>query len=106
VLYVGLVILSLCSCRVGFSLEIAEANVCHVENGRPPNASASLLPTIPIVQIFYVLAAWSLNHIVQFAGYTVVSIYGCISIAVTLRRYRKTSAKLKALRSAVGASCA
>jgi len=97
-LYLGLVILALISCGVGFGLEVVTGNIAHIKNGREPNAGAAILPAIPIIPATYVLAAWGLNYLYPNLGYMVVSVYGVLSIAIGVFQYRKARATLEALR--------
>jgi hypothetical protein len=96
-LYLGLVVLSLISCGVGFALEVATGNIGHIKNGREPNAGAAILPTIPLVPVAYVLAAWGLNTLHHNLGYIVVSAYSVLSIAIQTVLYRRAAAALRAL---------
>ena len=96
-LYVLVLLLSLCSCFVGFLREAAEANVRHVQNGRKPNAGAAVFPNIPLVQLTYFLATWALEQVVHDAAYALVSLYSFVSMAVRFGQYRKFELQLKAL---------
>lgn len=95
--YFAITVLSLCSCFVGFVLESTEGNIGHVQNGRKPNAGAAILPTIPMVQIFYALATWGLNWFQDNAGFWVVTLYALSSIGIRLLSYKNKSAQLRVL---------
>jgi len=104
-LYVAIFAVSLLSCGVGFLLEITEGNVRHVQNGRQPSGGAALFPSIPMVQLAYLLAAWGMNQVVQNTGYVVIA-YALVSVAVRFRRYQRSSLELKRLMATTHASSA
>ncbi|MCW7537971.1 hypothetical protein OOT46_08920 [Aquabacterium sp. A7-Y] len=101
-MFVLIVVLSLVSCFVGFALEVAEGNIRHLRNGRPPNAGAAILPNIPFVPMIYVAVTWALNLARDGGGFLVVGSYAVISICVTLNAYKQASRELKALQSGAG----
>jgi hypothetical protein len=103
-LYLAIVILSICSCAVGFLLEVTESSILHVQNGRPPKAGVALFPNIPMVQLTYLLAAWGLNQVSQNLGHVVLPTFAFVSIAARLWRYRRSSAQLKSLIATSNAS--
>ena len=105
-LYLAIIGLSVCSCAIGFLLEIVEANVRHVQNGRQPNASAALFPNIPMVQLTYFLAAWGLNQVNQNVGYAFVALYALVSMAIRFWRYRRSSGQLRSLIASTHATSA
>ena len=74
-MYLFILILSVISCFVGFVLEVAEGNICHIQNGRLPNAGVAIFPNIPVVPLIYVLVVWLLNHLYQDLGFIVVATF-------------------------------
>ena len=85
--YIIVIVLSLISSILNFKLEIIESNITHIKNGREPNASASILPVIPLAQIFYVGVTWLLNQYIYY-GYIIVLIFICIIAGLNLRSIR------------------
>ncbi|WP_207250676.1 hypothetical protein [Thiothrix fructosivorans] len=96
-MYLFILILSVISCFVGFVLEVAEGNICHIQNGRLPNAGVAIFPNIPVVPLIYVLVVWLLNHLYQDLGFIVVATYAVLGIGVQLFQYRKANRQLKTL---------
>lgn len=72
VLYIVIVVLSIAGSFIGFYLSAITNNIIHIENGRKPNAGVSIFPTIPVLQILYVLIAWGLNRLHPGMGYLIV----------------------------------
>ena len=85
--YIIVIVLSLISSILNFKLEIIESNIMHIQNGRDPDASASIFPVIPLAQIFYSGVAWSLNQYLNY-GYIIVVIFICIVVGLNLRSIR------------------
>jgi hypothetical protein len=96
-MYVVIVVLSVFSCWVVFALEVTNGNVSHVQNGRAPNAGAAIFPTIPLVQITYVLVAWGIEQFHRDIGPAVVAIYSLLSTSMRLLQYQKARRIFKAL---------
>ena len=106
VFYVGLVVLSLLSCSVGFALESVRGNIRHVSCGRIPNASAAVFPLILVVPSFYVVVAWGINKIENDVGYCIVAAYSIASITARYFKLRKSRAELTALKNGAGGASA
>lgn len=98
-MYLFITILSVISCFVGFVLEVAQGNICHIQNGRIPNASASVFPTFPLIQLVYVVVTWVLNHLHQDLGFIIVIAYAFLSIGVRVFQCRNAIYQLRALTS-------
>ena len=92
-----LLALSLLSCGVGFALEIVQGNICHVRNGRPANAGAALMPSIPLVQLCYVAVAWAIDRLRPGLGFEIVAAYAVVSMAWRWVLRGRASALLEAL---------
>jgi hypothetical protein len=100
-LYLGLVVLSLASCVGGFASQVVNGNICHIENGRTPNAGAAIFPSVPLFPVIYVLMAWVINRSYSGIGYCAVALYSVVSIGVQWRSYFRSRAKLNALKKRV-----
>ena len=96
-MYLVIFAVSIVSCVVGFALEIAHGNISHVENGREPNTGVALFPTIPVIPLVYLGAAWGINQLRADAGFVAVGVYACISIVARTIGYVRATAKLKRL---------
>lgn len=94
-LFAVLVVLSLLSCFVGFSLEVEERNILHVQQGRPPNAGAALFPAIPVVPVAYCCAAWGVNLLRPNWGYVIVTGYAVLSMAVRCYQLSRARRRLR-----------
>lgn len=94
----GLIIfISTVVCVMGFISEITVCNITHIENGRNPEAGASIFPTIPTVQILAVFIAWGLNKVHPNLGF-----YGILGLFVVyclfwIPSYLKAKSKLHKL---------
>ena len=86
--YILIIVASLISNILNFKLEIIESNIAHIKNGREPNASASIIPVIPLAQFFYVGVAWLLNQYIEY-GYIIVMIFICIIAILNLHTIRR-----------------
>jgi hypothetical protein len=60
-IYILAVILGFVACVMSFAFEITAGNICHLKHGRQPNAGAALFPTIPVIPLLAVGAAWLLR---------------------------------------------
>jgi len=96
-MYVGVLLLSLLSCWIGFALEITRGNVAHVQNDRPPNAGVALFPNIPLVPISYLVIVWLLNLVHVNVGFLVVTLYAGISIVTQFVMYFRARMDLQRL---------
>lgn len=105
-MYVLIVALALVSCFVGLAMEVTLSNIGHLQNGRPPNASAALLPNIPLVPLTYVLVAWALNHLGPELGIRVVVVYALASIGIRSYLLFRVRAKFRKLNASSSASAA
>jgi hypothetical protein len=63
-IYFLAIILSLVAALMSFASEITAGNICHLENGREPNAGAAMLPTIPLLPLFAIGFAWLLRAVI------------------------------------------
>ena len=88
--YILVIVLSLISNIINFKLEIIESNIAHIKNGREPNASASIIPVIPLAQFFYVGIAWLLNQYIEY-GYIIVVLFICIVVVLNLHTIQRKS---------------
>jgi Flp pilus assembly protein TadB len=83
---------------MGFISEITRNNITHLENGRKPEAGASIFPTIPLVPAGVVLFAWILNQLHQSLGfYTIIVLFFVYAVFWTIshRKARRQLAMLK-----------
>ncbi len=95
--YLIAIVISLVSCIIGFILEIAEGNVTHVRNGRKPEAGVSLVPTIPMVPLFYCGAMWIINTQGENLGLYAVIGYFLIASILKLLAIKRLNLELKKL---------
>jgi hypothetical protein len=95
--YFSVFLLSIISCFIGFGLSSVNGNICHVKNGRTPNAGASIFPTIPIIPIVYLTVTWGLNRAYEDLGFIVISTYACGSILLGFILLKKGNTKLHSL---------
>ncbi len=63
-LYLLAIVFSLIVSVQGFASEITAGNISHLKNGRTPNAGAAIFPTIPVLPLFAVGAAWMLQSLI------------------------------------------
>ena len=67
--YLLVALLSIVFAFLGFATEIARGNISHIENGREPNAGASIFPVIPLGPMFLVGLVWLLNNTYHNLGF-------------------------------------
>ena len=84
--YIIIGALSLLLSIYGFILEVTKGNIVHLENGREPSAGAAFFPTIPIVQVFHLVALWAMDLMIPGYGAIIVSGYIIFTaILITIR---------------------
>ncbi len=97
-MYALMIAIALFSSVMGFISEITRNNITHLENGRKPEAGASIFPTIPLVPAGVVLFAWILNQLHQSLGFlTVIALFLVFAVHWTIfhRKARRQLDKLK-----------
>lgn len=60
-IYILAVFLAFVACVMSFASEITAGNICHLKHGRQPNAGAALFPTVPVIPLLAIGAAWLLR---------------------------------------------
>ena len=68
-IYLLALILGFAACFMSFASEIMAGNIRHLKQGRQPNAGAAMFPTVPVVPLLAMGAAWLLR--VFFPGHAV-----------------------------------
>lgn len=67
-------------CVLSFLSEITAANIAHLRNGRPPNAGAAIFPSIPILPLLFIGAAWLLRMLIpEYATWVLVAAFLALS---------------------------
>ena len=80
-IYIIAAVLGLAACVQGFLSEITRCNIIHLRNGRPPNAGAALIPSIPFLPLTFVGVAWLLRVFVQeYAKWILIAVFITLSL--------------------------
>lgn len=101
-IYLLAAILGFVTCIMSFVSEITAGNICHLKNGRQPNAGAALFPTLPVIPFLVIGAAWLLRTFIPTHAILLLAgsflIFVCIR-AVSFVRLRGQIHRLIASRS-------
>ena len=81
-IYLLAVVLGFVACVMSFASEITAGNICHLKHGRQPNAGAALFPTVPIVPIVAIGAAWLLRTLIP--AHAISILVGCFLLFACL----------------------
>jgi hypothetical protein len=75
-LYLLAIIFSLVASVQSFASEIMAGNITHLKNGRQPNAGAAIFPTIPVIPLLAIGAAWLLQTFIpHYAVWILVGLF-------------------------------
>ena len=71
-IYVLAVIFGFVASIMSFVSAITTGNICHLKHGRQPNAGAALFPTVPVIPLLALGAAWLLRALVTAHAVTIL----------------------------------
>lgn len=95
--YTAVIAASVMVLFLGFSTECTARNIVHVQQGREPNAGASIFPGIPFVPALAVAVAWLLNGWYPNLGVWTVLTLSCLYVPFWAYTQRKLNAELHSL---------
>ena len=100
-IYLLAAIIGFVTCIMSFVSEITAGNICHLKNGRQPNAGAALFPTLPVIPFLAIGAAWLLRTFIPAHAISLLVgsflIFACIW-AISFVRLRRQFYRLNTSR--------
>lgn len=88
-LYVVILLASLISCFVGFSLETVRARITLVQRKKKANIKVVIFPSLLVVPISYLAMSFGFNMIMGNLGFIVVGVYFGLETTMKLLRLLK-----------------